>query len=187
LLRRLQGISTLSWRSRCLGSWVNAARADMTTGKLTALHITIPDLRGMLPGVETSVSTAFWVPVAEFVLGRSGTFEVVCQREDTDAIKLLMPVAETIERRREDGALMFWGAVTPAVTRAVAGGHGSGHESLWWWQIALTRDGDQMFVLQDYGAHMEVFGLTEGEAAEVIDLLPFSARAVRTMNAAGTR
>jgi len=159
----------------------------MTTDKLSSLRITIPDLRGMLPGVETAISTAFWVPVAEFVLRRSGTFEVVCQREDTDAIKLLMPVAETIERRREDGALMFWGTVTPAVTKAVSGGHGSGHESLWWWQIALTRDGDQVFVLQDYGARMEVFGLIEDEAAEVINLLPFSARAVRTMTAAGTR
>jgi hypothetical protein len=159
----------------------------MMADKLTSLHITIPDLRGMLPGVEAAVSTAFWVPVAEFVLRRSGTFEVVCQREDIDAIKLLMPVADTIERRREDGALMFWGAVTPAVTKAIAGGHGSGHESLWWWQIALTRDGDQVFVLQDYGARMEVFGLTGDEAAEVIDLLPFSARAVRTMNATGTR
>ena len=157
----------------------------MTTDKLSSLHITIPDLRGMLPGVETAVSTAFWVPVAEFVLRRSGTFEVVCQREDTDAIKLLMPVAETIERRREDGALMFWGAVTPAVIKAVARGHGSGHESLWWWQIALTRDGDQVFVLQDYGARMDVYGLTGDEAAEVIDLLPFSARAVRTMSATG--
>jgi len=157
------------------------------TDKLSSLRITIPDLRGMLPGVETAVSTAFWVPVAEFVLRRSGTFEVVCQREDTDAIKLLMPVAETIERRREDGALMFWGTVTPAVTKAVSGGHGSGHESLWWWQIALTRDGDQVFVLQDYGARMDVFGLTGDEAAEVINLLPFSARAVRTVSADGTR
>jgi hypothetical protein len=159
----------------------------MTSNKLTTLHIRIPDLRGMLPGVETAVSTAFWVPLAEFVLHRSGTFEVVCLREDTDAIKLLMPVAETIERRHEDGALMFWGAVTPAVTRAVVGGHGSGHESLWWWQIALTRDGDQVFVLQDYGAHMDVFGLTGDEAAEVDDLLPFAARTVRTMNTTGTR
>ena len=77
----------------------DVAGGDMTTDKLTSLHITIPDLRGMLPGVETAVSTAFWVPLAEFVLRRSGTFEVVCQREDTDAIKLLMPVAETIERQ----------------------------------------------------------------------------------------
>jgi hypothetical protein len=157
----------------------------MTTDKLISLHITIPDLRGMLPGVETAVSTAFWVPLAEFVLRRSGTFEVVCLREDTDAIKLLMPFAETIERRREDGALMFWGAVTPAVTRAVVGGHGSGHESLWWWQIALTRDGDQVFVLQDYGAHMDLFGLTGVETAAVVDLLPFSARTVRTADAMG--
>jgi len=157
----------------------------MTTDKLISLHITIPDLRGMLPGVDTAVSTAFWVPLAEFVLRRSGTFEVVCLREDTDAIKLLMPFAETIERRREDGALMFWGAVTPAVTRAVAGGHGSGHESLWWWQIALTRDGDQVFVLQDYGAHMDLFGLTGDETAAVVDLLPFAARTVRTTDAMG--
>ena len=90
----------------------------MTTAKLTSLRITVPELRGMLPGVETAVSTAFWVPLAEFVLHRSETFEVVCQREDTDAIRLLMPVAETIERRHEDGALMFWGAVTPAVTES---------------------------------------------------------------------
>jgi hypothetical protein len=155
------------------------------TDKLISLHITIPDLRGMLPGVETAVSTAFWVPLAEFVLRRSGTFEVVCLREDTDAIKLLMPFAETIERRREDGALMFWGAVTPAVTRAVVGGHGSGHESLWWWQIALTRDGDQVFVLQDYGAHMDLFGLTGVETVAVLDLLPFSARTVRRTDAMG--
>jgi len=159
----------------------------MTTDRLTSLHITIPDLRGMLPGVETAVSTAFWVPLAEFVLRRSGTFEVVCLREDTGAIKLLMPVAETIERRREDGALMFWGSITPAVTRAVVGGHGSGHESLWWWQIALTCDGNQVFVLQDYGEHMNLFGLTADEAAAVLDLLPFSARTVRTMDTTGTR
>jgi len=159
---------------------------DMATDKLTSLHITIPDLRGMLPGVETAVSTAFWVPLAKFVLHRSGTFEIVCQREDTDAIKLLMPVAETIERRREDGALMFWGAVTPEVNMAVVGGHGSGHESLWWWQIALTRDGDQVFVLQDYGEHMDLFGLTGDETAAVLDLLPFSARIARTMGATGT-
>jgi len=159
----------------------------MMTDKLTSLHITIPGLRGMLPGVETAVSTAFWVPLAKFVLRRSGTFEVVCQREDTDAIKLLMPVAETIERRREDGALMFWGVVTPEVTRAVVGGHGSGHESLWWWQIALTRDGDQIFVLQGYGEHMDLLGLTGDETAEVLDLLPFSARTARTMDATGTR
>lgn len=158
----------------------------MTTDKLTSLQITIPDLRGMLPGAETGVSTAFWVPLAEFVLRRAGTFEVVCQREDTDAIKLLMPVAETIERRREDGALMFWGAVTPAVTRAVVGGHGSGHESLWWWQIVLTCDGNQVFVMQDYGAHMNLFGLTGDEAAAVLDLLPFAARTVRTTDAMGT-
>jgi hypothetical protein len=164
---------------------MNAARGNMTSSKLTSLHIRIPDLRGMLPGVETAVSTAFWVPLAEFVLRRSGTFEVVCLREDTDAIRLLMPVAETIERRREDGALMFWGTVTPAVTRAIVGGHGSGHESLWWWQIALTRDGDQVFVLQDYGEHLEVLGLTGDEAAEIIDLLPFSARTVRTTDATG--
>jgi len=187
LLRRLQGMSTRSWRNRYLGSWTNVACGDMASNKLTSLHIRIPDLRGMLPGVETAVSTAFWVPLAEFVLRRSGTFEVVCLREDTDAIKLLMPVAETIERRHEDGALMFWGAVTPVVTRAVVGGHGSGHESLWWWQIALTRDGDQVFVLQDYGAHMDVFGLTGDEAAEVVDLLPFSARTVRAMDTTGTR
>jgi hypothetical protein len=159
----------------------------MTTDRLTSLHITIPDLRGMLPGVATAVSTAFWVPLAEFVLRRSGTFEVVCLREDTGAIKLLMPVAETIERRREDGALMFWGSITPAVIRAVVGGHGSGHESLWWWQIALTSDGNEVFVLQDYGAHMDLFGLTGVEAAAVLDLLPFSARTVRTMDATGTR
>lgn len=159
----------------------------MTMEKLTSLHITIPELRGMLPGIEASVSTAFWVPLAEFVLRRSGTFEVVCMREDIGAIKLLMPVAETIERRHEDGALMFWGVVTPAVTRAVVGGHGSGHESLWWWQIALTRDGDQVFVLQDYGEHMDLFGLTGDETAAVLDLLPFSARTARTMDSTGTR
>jgi hypothetical protein len=159
----------------------------MTTDKLTSLHITIPDLKGMLPGVETSVSTAFWVPLAQFVLSRSGTFEVVCMREDSSAIKLLMPVAETIERRREDGALMFWGAITPEVTRVVARGHGSGHESLWWWQIALTHDGDQVFVLQDYGEHMDLFGLTGDETAAVLDLLPFAARTVRTMGATATR
>ena len=180
-------MSASSWRSRCLGSRANAASGEMTSSKITSLHIRIPDLRGMLPGVETAVSTAFWVPLAEFVLRRSGTFEVVCLREDTDAIRLLMPVAETIERRHEDGALMFWGAVTPAVTRAVVGGHGSGHESLWWWQIALTRDGDQVFVLQDYGEHLEVFGLTGDEAAEVIGLLPFSSRTVRTTDTTGTR
>jgi hypothetical protein len=82
---------------------------------------------------------------------------------------------------------MFWGAVTSAVTMAVVGGHGSGHESLWWWQIALTRDGDQIFVLQDYGAHMDVFGLTGDEVTEVVDFLPFSARTVRTTDAMGTR
>jgi hypothetical protein len=99
-----------------------------------------------------------------------------------------MPVAETIERRREDGALMFWGAVTPAITKAVAGGHGSGHESLWWWQIALTSNGNEVFVLQDYGEHMALFGLTGDEAAVVLDLLPFSAHVARTAEAAaGTR
>ncbi|HWQ21384.1 MAG TPA: hypothetical protein VN478_01500 [Clostridia bacterium] len=159
----------------------------MTSDRFSSLHITIPDLRGMLPGVETGVSTAFWVPLAEFVLHRSETFEVVCQREDTDAIKLLMPVAEMIERRHEDGALMFWGAVTPTVSRAVAGGHGSGHESLWWWQMALTSDGNQVFALQEYGERMDVYGLTADEAAAVLELLPFSARIVRTMEAAGTR
>ncbi len=172
---------------RQVGSRAHVDCGDMTTAKLTSLHITVPELSGMLPGVETAVSTAFWVPLAEFVLHRSETFEVVCQREDTNAIRLLMPVAETIERRREDGALMFWGAVTPAVTRAVAGGHGSGHESLWWWQIALTSNGNQVFVLQDYGEHMDLFGLTGDEAATVLDLLPFSARAARTSEAAGTR
>lgn len=158
---------------------------DMTTDKMTSLRITIPGLRGMLPGIETAVSTAFWVPLAESVLHRSEAFEVVCQREDTDAIKLMMPVAETIERRREDGALMFWGAVTPAVTRAVAGGHGSGHESLWWWQIALTSNGSQVFFLQDYGEHMDLFGLTGDEAAAILGLLPFSARVARTSEIAG--
>ena len=177
----------MCWRHRCPSFWTNAACCDMTTDKLTSLHITIPDLRGMLPGVETAVSTAFWVPLAEFVLRRSGTFEVVCLREDTGAIKLLMPVAETIERRREDGALMFWGVVTPAVTRAVVGGHGSGHESLWWWQIALTCDGNQVFVMEDYGAHMDLFGLTGDEVAAVLDLLPFAARTVRTTGARGNR
>lgn len=152
----------------------------MTTDKLTSLHITIPGLRGMLPGVETSVSTAFWVPLAELVLRRSGTFEIVCLRDDIDAIKSLMPVAETIERRHEDGALMFWGRVTPSVIKAVVGGHGSGHESLWWWQMDLTRDGDQVFTLRDYGAHMDLFGLSQETAATVLELLPFSARAVRT-------
>ena len=159
----------------------------MTTGKLISLHIVFPDLKGMLPGIETTVSTAFWVPLAEFVLRRSGTFEVVCLREDTGAIKLLMPVAETIERRREDGALMFWGAVTPAVTQAIVAGHGSGHESLWWWQIVLTSDGNQVFALHDYGAHMTLFGLTGEEASTVVDLLPLSARTVRTTDIAGDR
>lgn len=159
----------------------------MTTGKLISLHIVFPDLKGMLPGIETTVSTAFWVPLAEFVLRRSGTFEVVCLREDTGAIKLLMPVAETIERRREDGALMFWGAVTPVVTQAIVAGHGSGHESLWWWQIVLTSDGNQVFALHDYGAHMNVFGLTGEEASAVVDLLPLSARTVRTTDIAGDR
>ncbi len=180
-------MSTLCRRYCTIGCWTNAACCDMTTDKLTSLQITIPDLRGMLPGVETAISTAFWVPLAEFVLRRSGTFEVVCQREDIDAIKLLMPVAEMIERRHEDGALMFWGAVTPAVTKAVVGGHGSGHESLWWWQIALTHEGDQVFVLQDYGARMDVFGLTADEVAVVLDLLPFSARSARTTGVARTR
>jgi hypothetical protein len=41
--------------------------------------------------------------------------------------------------------------------------------------------------MQDYGAHMDVFGLTVDEAAEVVDLLPFSARTARTMGATGTR
>ena len=159
----------------------------MTTDRLTSLHIAIPDLRGMLPGVETAVSTAFWVPLAEFVLQRSGAFEVVCQREDTDAIKLLMPVAEMIERRREDGTLVFWGPVTPAVSRAIAGGHGSGHESLWWWQIALTSGGSQVFVLQAYGEQMDLYGLSGNEAAAVVDLLPLSARTARTTEAVGTR
>lgn len=159
----------------------------MMTDRLTSLHITIPDLRGMLPGVETAVSTAFWVPLAEFVLQRSGTFEVVCQREDTDAIRLMMPVAEMIERRHEDGALMFWGAITPAVSNAIAGGHGSGHESLWWWQIALTSEGSQVFTLQAYGEQMDLYGLNEDEVAAVVDLLPFSARTARTAESAATR
>ncbi|MHB8106868.1 MAG: hypothetical protein ACYDH4_05510 [Candidatus Cryosericum sp.] len=159
----------------------------MMSDKLTSLRITIPDLKGMLPGVETAVSTAFWVPLAEFVLHRSRAFEIVCMREDSSAIKLLMPVAETIERRREDGALMFWGAVTPDVTRAIAGGHGSGHESLWWWQMALTHDGDQVFVLQDYGERMDVFGLTGDEMAAVLNLLPNAARTARTMDATAIR
>lgn len=134
----------------------------------------------MLPGAETIVSTSFWVPLAEFVLKRSRTFEVVCRREDTDAIKRLMPYAETVERRHEDGALMLWGTTTPAVVQAVSGGHGAGHEALWWWQVALTRDGDQVFVLDDYGEHMDVFRLTEADAAMVTELLPFTARTTRS-------
>ena len=157
------------------------------TDRLTSLHITIPDLRGMLPGVETAVSTAFWVPLAEFVLQRSKTFEVVCQREDTDAIRLMMPVAEMIERRHEDGALMFWGAVTPVVGKAISGGHGSGHESLWWWQIALTSEGNQVFALQAYGEQMGLYGLSGDEAAAVVDLLPLSARTSRSTEAVGSR
>jgi hypothetical protein len=152
---------------------------DAMTGRLFTLHIAIPELRGMLPGAETTVSTSFWVPLAEFVFKRSRTFEVVCRREDADAVKLLMPYAETVERRHEDGALMFWGPVTPAVTRVIAGGHGSGHEVLWWWQVSLTCDGDQVFVLEDYGEHMDVFGLSDVEAAFVVELLPFSARTAR--------
>ncbi len=147
--------------------------------KLVSLHIAVPDLRGMLPNAPTVVSTAFWVPLAAFVLGRAKTFEIVCQREDTDAIRLLMPLADTIERRREDGALMFWGGVTPMVCKVVTGGHGSGHESLWWWQVALTREGDQVFVLRDYGARMDVFALTEAEATTVLNLLPCAARTTR--------
>lgn len=156
------------------------------TGRLFTLHIAIPELRGMLPGAETSVSTSFWVPLAEFVLKRSRTFEVVCRRDDTDAIKLLMPYAETVERRHEDGALMFWGSVSPAVTRVIAGGHGSGHEALWWWQLSLTCDGDQVFVLEDYGEHMDVSGLSEAEAGAVVELLPFTARTTRTAQAPGS-
>ncbi|MCE5192641.1 MAG: hypothetical protein ABFD13_06110 [Candidatus Cryosericum sp.] len=150
------------------------------TEQLISLHITIPDLRGMLPNTPTVVSTAFWVPLAQFVMRRAGAFEVVCQREDTSAIKLLMPLAEIVERRRDDGALMFWGGVTPVVCKAVASGHGSGHESLWWWQINLTREGEQVFALQDYGARMDVFALTEAEATTVLNLLPFAARTIRS-------
>jgi hypothetical protein len=156
-------------------------------GRLYTLHIAIPELRGMLPGAETTVSTAFWVPLAEFVFQRSRMFEVMCRREDSDAIKLLMPYAETIERRHEDGVLMFWGPVTPAVARVIAGGHGSGHEALWWWQVALTCEGDQVFVLEDYGEHMDVFGLSEGEVALVTELLPFTARTDRTAQAPASR
>ncbi len=135
----------------------------------------------MLPGAETTVSTSFWVPLAEFVFQRARTFEVVCRREDTDAIKLLMPYAETVERRHEDGALMLWGPVTPVATRMIVGGHGTGHEALWWWQMVLTRDGEQVFDLEDYGEHMDVFGLSEAEAAVVSELLPFSAHTFRTV------
>jgi len=145
------------------------------------LHVTVPELRGMLPGAATTISTSFWVPLAEFVLKRSRTYEVVCKREDRDPIKLLMPCAETVERRHEDGALTFWGSVNPAVVRVLAGGHGSGHEALWWWQISLTRDGEQVFVLEDYGEHMDVFGITEAEAAFVVELLPFTVRTSSTV------
>lgn len=160
---------------------------EMTGEKLVSLHITISELKGMLPGVATQVSTAFWVRLAEFVLARADAFEVVCQREDTSAIKLLMPLAETIERRHEDGALMFWGTVTPLVTRALVRGHGSGHESLWWWQMVLTSDGSRVFELSGYGEHMELFGLTDEEARSVLDLVPFSARTLRTVEDAGDR
>ena len=159
----------------------------MTGEKLVSLHITIPELKGMLPGVTTQVSTAFWAPLAEFVCARADSFEIVCQREDTSAIKLLMPVAETIERRHEDGALMFWGTVTAPVKRALVHGHGSGHESLWWWQMVLTADGSRVFELHGYGERMELFGLTDEETGTVLDMVPFSARTVRTVEEAGDR
>ena len=165
----------------------NPDSREMTGEKLVSLHITIPELKGMLPGVATQVSTAFWAPLAEFVLARADAFEVVCQREDTSAIKLLMPLAETIERRHDDGALMFWGAVTPPVTRALVRGHGSGHESLWWWEMVLTADGSRVFELSGYGERMELFGLTEEEARSVLDMVPFSARTVRTTEEAADR
>ncbi|MGB9666329.1 MAG: hypothetical protein ACPL2N_03360 [Candidatus Cryosericum sp.] len=148
---------------------------DMTD-KLVSLHITIPELRGILPNTATVVSTAFWVPLADFVLRRAGVFEVVCQREDAMAIKLLMPLAETIERRREDGALMFWGTVTPGFCKAIANGHGSGHDALWWWQIALSREGEQVFALREYGAVMDLFALNESEVNVILELLPCAAR-----------
>jgi len=153
--------------------------------RLVTLHITVPELRGMLPGALTTVSTSFWVPLAEFVLRRSRTFEVVCKREDRDPIKLIMPYAETVERRHEDGSLAFWGSVTPGIVHVLSGGHGSGHEALWWWEISLTCDGRQVFVLEDYGEHMDVFGLTEAEAAHVVDLLPFTVRTSRTIESGG--
>ncbi len=159
----------------------------MTGEKLVSLHITIPELKGMPPGVATQVSTAFWVPLAEFVLGRADSFAVVCQRGDIRAIKLLMPLAETIERRHEDGALMFWGTVTAPVRQALVHGHGSRHESLWWWQMVLTADGSRVFELRGYGERMELFGLTEEEARTVLDMVPFSARVARTAEAAGDR
>jgi len=166
--------------------WVPPALGEMMTDKLVTVHITVRDLRGMLPNAPTVVSTAFWVPLAEFVLGRAATFEIVCQREDTNAIRLLMPLADTIERRRADGALMFWGSMTPAIRGAVISGHGSGHESLWWWQIALERDGEQVFVLKDYGACMDVFGLSDDEVSQVLELLPDAARATRVGAARGS-
>jgi hypothetical protein len=150
------------------------------------LHIAVPELRGMLPGAATTVSTSFWVPLAEFVLKRSRTYEVVCKREDRDPIKLLMPYAETVERRHEDGALAFWGSVNPAIIRVLTGGHGSGHEALWWWQVSLTCDGEQIFVLEDYGEHMDAFGLTEAEAALVVELRPFTVRTSRTVEGPGS-
>lgn len=150
------------------------------TDRLFTVHVVLRDLRGILPGAATSVSTSFWVPLAQFIFGRARLFEIVCRREDHLSIKLLMPYADTVERRRDDGALMFWGPVTPAVTRVVASGHGSGHEGLWWWQIALTHDGDQVFVLEDYGERMDIFGLSESEATRVVELLPLAARTSRT-------
>ncbi len=149
------------------------------TGQLFTVHIVLPELRGMLPGAGTTVSTSFWVPLATFVLGRAQAFEFVCRREDREAIKLLMPCAETVERRHEDGALMFWGPVVPAVARIIAGGHGGGHEALWWWQMTLTHGDDQVFVLEEYGERMDVFGLSDAEAAFIVELLPFSARTTR--------
>lgn len=150
-----------------------------TTELLYTLHVKLAELRGILPGAEAPVSTAFWSPLARFVFGRADAYELTCQAEDTDAIKTIMPYAETVERRRAAGILLFWGAVTAALVEDVAGGHGTGREGLWWQRIVLTREGEIVFELKDYGATMTIGSLTQGEADYVADLLPAAARIER--------
>ncbi len=143
------------------------------------LHIAIPELRGILPGVNAPVSTAFWIPLAKLVLARADSYEIVCQAQDTAAIKILIPYAEVVERRHEDGAMMFWGALTPSLVQGITEGHSGGHEGLWWWNIILNRDAENVFELHEYGTHMTAGRLTEEEAGAITDLLPFSARVDR--------